>query len=145
MNIVKPKIYLAGGITKFGREKYVEGNKWRDDLISATNNDYFHFINPNDHFKCWDDGEYESWKEVMRFDLNIVRTSDIIIVNFNDPKSIGTQTEISVAYEMRKPLIGLNLESATNENLHPWQVEMCDRIFHDIDSLAKYLNAHYAL
>ena len=145
MIAVKPKIYLAGGITKFGKDNYEVGNKWRDDLISATNNDYFHFINPNSHFSPMNEGEQESWKEVMLFDLNIVRTSDLVVVNFNDPKSIGTQTELAGAYELKKPIIGLNLESENNDNLHPWQVEMCNRIFHNIEDLADYLNLHYVL
>ena len=144
-NIIKPKVYLAGGMTKFGREKYDEGNEWRVRLQEEVEKqtDYFQFINPNNHFKFWEAEECEP-VEVMRFDLNIVRNSNIIVVNFNDPASIGTQSELAIAYEHRKPILGLNLQSDTNENLHPWQRAMCDKIFHDIHELANYLIFHFS-
>ena len=59
--------------------------------------------------------------EGMEFDLNRVRSSDLIIVNFNDVYSLGTMAEIATAYERRIPIIGLN---ENNQDLHPWQTEM---------------------
>ena len=76
----------------------------------------------------------------MEFDLNKVRNSDLIIVNFNDMYSLGTMSEIAIAYEKRIPIIGLDTD---NQNLHPWQIEMTNRIFSNIDEMLNYIKYYY--
>lgn len=51
----------------------------------------------------------------MEFDLNRVRNSDLIIVNFNDMYSLGIMAEIAIVYERKIPVIGLN---ETKQSLH---------------------------
>ena len=83
-------------------------------------------------------------REVMEFDFNKVRNSDLIIVNFNDLKSLDTMTELTIAYEHRIPVLGL----CTDENysmLHPRQKEMSNRIFGDIDELINYVIEYYVV
>ena len=138
----KINIYLAGGMQKFGKEGFFESNNWR-----RICQNYFQdhrtvkIINPNDYFNFYDEEPaYISQKEVMEFDLHKVRNCDLTIVNFNDPKSLGTMTEIAIAYEKKIPIVGLN---ETNEKLHPWQIEMTNRIFTDIHSMLKYVEYFY--
>ena len=76
----------------------------------------------------------------MEFDLHKVRGSDLIIVNFNDVYSLGTMAEIAIAYERKIPIIGINLK---NQDLHPWQIEMTNRIFTDIDKMIDYVKEYY--
>ena len=61
--------------------------------------------------------------------MNAVRKSDLIIANFNDPKSIGTAAELAIAYDRHIPIIGINKSGA---ELHPWLVEFTTRICEDI-------------
>ena len=76
----------------------------------------------------------------MEFDLHKVRNSNLVIVGFNAPKSLGTMAEMAIAYEHKIPIIGWN---GADEILHPWQTEMCNRIFTDIDELIDYISEFY--
>ena len=135
-------IYLAGGM---GDLTFEESNEWRrclkEKILSHTKdinsrvvvknpNEYFNFI-----FKF-----HETESEVKNFDLNLVRKSDLVIVNFNDPHSIGTSQELAVANEYRIPVIGLNVD---RYNIHPWLKLSCERIFDDMDKLLEYVKNYY--
>lgn len=138
-------IYLAGGMGKFGKENFDEGNLWRikckESLENFEGNYNTRVINPNDYFNFKEDPPtYKTQREIMEFDLNKVRNSDLIIVNFNDMYSLGTMSEIAIAYEKKIPIIGLDTD---NQNLHPWQIEMTNRIFSDIDEMLNYIKYYY--
>lgn len=136
--------YLAGGMSKFGKEDFNKGNKWRAYCKKALESCECDFkvrvCNPQDFFNFYDEPQYESQSEVMRLDLHKLRNSDIVIVNFNDKLSLGTQSEIAIAYDRGIPVIGLN-ENA--QELHPWQKEFCERIFNDIDEMLDYIQDFY--
>ena len=139
------KIYLCGGMGKFGKENFDEGNLWRrycQKTLESYECDFLvKTINPNNYFSFKDEPRrYESEREIMEFDINKVRNSDLIIVNFNDMYSLGSMAELAIAYERRIPVIGLN---ETKQNLHPWQIEMCIRIFDDTDELLDYVEDFY--
>ena len=139
------RIYLAGGMGKFGKDNFEESNKWRiycKDILEKFEGNYrAEVINPNSYFNFLDKPpRYSSEREVMEFDINKVRNSDLIICNFNDPKSLGTMAEIAIAYERRIPVIGLNEDF---DELHPWQIEMCTRIFNNIDEMLDYVEDFY--
>ena len=78
----------------------------------------------------------------MEFDLNKVRNADLIIVNFNDVYSLGSMSEIAIAYERKIPVIGINLK---NQDLHPWQIEMSYRIFNNIEKMLGYVKEKYLM
>lgn len=142
-------IYLAGGMQKFGQKDFNESNYWRvhieQELMKLDCGRQTRICNPNDYYSFYDNApRYSTMREVMEFDLNKVRNSDLIIVNFNDLKSLGTMAELAIAYEHRIPVIGL----CSEENypmLHPWQKEMCNRIFGDIDELIDYVIEYYVV
>lgn len=138
------QIYMAGGMGKFGKDNFDEGNRWRiifKKRLESNENMNVKAINPNDYFSFKQDPpRYISQREIMEYDLNRVRNADLIIVNFNDMYSLGTMAEIAIAYERKIPIIGLN---ETNQNLHPWEVEMCNRIFTEIHELLDYVEYFY--
>lgn len=138
----KFQIYLAGGM---GNLSFEEQNKWRKTVFEMLAPLWispgidFDIVNPVDYFN-FQTKKHETEREVMEFDLWKVRNSDLIIVNFNDPHSLGTMAEMAIAYEHRIPILGLNLSDV---ELHPWQIEMTNRIFNDMDSLIDYTIEFY--
>lgn len=137
------QIYLAGGMQKFGKDDFKKAQEWRIVLQSELNKyskREVKVINPNDYFNFLDEPQYQSQREVMEFDLNKVRNSDLVIVNFNDVYSLGTMSELAISYDRRIPILGLN---ANEQELHPWQIEMCNRVFTDMDDLISYTLTYY--
>ena len=76
----------------------------------------------------------------MEFDLNGLRNSDLVIVNFNDPKSLGTCAELAVAYEMKIPIVGINKDGRV---LHPWLECFCNRICESLKEAVEYVVEFY--
>lgn len=135
------KIYLSGGM---GNLSFEEQSKWRQQVQDAIKFNYECekkpvFFNPVRYFN-FEEVRHKSEREVMEFDLNGLRHSDLIIVNFNDPSSLGTCAELAVAYEMKIPILGLNKDGA---ELHPWLECYCNRIFDDMKSLVEYTVEFY--
>lgn len=138
-------IYTCGGMGKFGKENFNKGNVWRiycKNVLEHYECDYkVKVCNPNDYYNFIDEPpQYKSQLEVMKFDLNKLRDSNLVIANFNDMYSLGSMAELAIAYERRIPVIGLDIES---QNLHPWQVCICERIFNDIDKMLDYIQDFY--
>lgn len=119
----KKKIYLAGGIQNLS---YAEANDWRVSL-------QYILTQRELPYKCFNPLKYLVEDDV-EFDLNALRHSDLVVVNFNDPKSLGTMAEIAIAYEHRIPIIGYCPSGAT-ELLHPWIKYMINEICVDLDDL----------
>lgn len=132
------KIYLSGGM---GNLSYEEQSKWRKQIIDAIKfGDYDYekkpiFFNPVNYYN-FEEVRYKSEREVMQFDLNGLRNSDLVIVNFNDPKSIGTCAELAIAHEMRIPIVGINKDG---QELHPWLECFCDRMCESIKEAVEYV------
>ena len=76
----------------------------------------------------------------MELDLHKLRNSNLVIVNFNDMYSLGSMSELAIAYDRRIPIIGLDVNK---QELHPWQIEMCNRIFDDMDEMLDYVEDYY--
>lgn len=128
-----------------GALTYEEQNNWRVHIkcrLEKPSEGYLyrvHVINPVEYYN-FQDKRHESDYEVMNFDLHKLKQSDLVIANFNEPKSLGTMAEIATAFELRIPIIGLNEKG---EDLHPWQNEMCERIFDNIDDMLDYIDEFY--
>ena len=121
------KIYLSGGMAGLS---YEEQTSWRNRFQNAIvfnreplKKPLFH--NPPEYYCPASPKEYRSEREVMEFDLYQLRRSDLVIVNFNVPQSIGTAMELAIAKEHHIPVIGLNEKA---NQLHPWLTECCTRI-----------------
>lgn len=135
------RIYLSGSMSGVSFE---EQSKWRKNISDAINFNYdcnkkVSFFNPVNYFN-FEEVRYKSEREVMEFDLNGLRNSDLVIVNFNDPKSLGTCAELAIAYEMKIPIVGINKD---NKELHPWLECFCNRICSNIKEAVEYVVDFY--
>ena len=139
------QIYLCGGMGKFGKENFEKSNTWRIYCKNTLENcecDYnVKAVNPNDYFNFKEEPpRYVSQREVMELDLHKLRNSDLVIANFNDMYSLGSMAELAIAYDRRIPIVGLDIDK---QELHTWQIEMCNRIFSDIQEMLDYVEDYY--
>lgn len=138
-NIVTKHIYLSGGMSNIS---LIEQLSWRVKFQQLADN-----FTSEHHIECFIPPYYynyenkppESEREAFEYDLYRLRHSDIVVVNFNVPKSIGTAYEIAVARENRIPIIGIN---KTEEEIHPWLTESCLKIFNTLESAVKYVGEY---
>ena len=135
------KIYLSGGM---GNLSFEEQSRWRKQVTMAIKENYDCakkpiFFNPVNYFN-FESVRYKTQREVMQFDLNGLRHCDLVIVNFNDPNSIGTCAELAIAYDMKIPIVGINKDG--NE-LHPWLECFCDRMCDSIREAVEYVVDFY--
>ena len=128
-----------------GNLNFEEQSKWRNQIMNAIKfGDYDYekkpiFFNPVDYFN-FEEVKYKSQREVMEFDLNGLRKSHLVIVNFNDPKSLGTCAELAIAYEMKIPIVGINKDS---QELHPWLECFCNRMCENLKEAVDYVVEFY--
>lgn len=134
------KIYLCGGMGSLSIE---EQTGWRNKVIKSIEfEDNYKkkpvFFDPTKYYG-FEEVHHKSEREVLEFDLNALRNSDLVIVNFNDDKSTGMTSELAIAYENKIPVIGINEDG---KELHPWLVEfttrMCDNIREAVNYTVEY-------
>lgn len=138
------RYYLAGGMSNLS---YEEMRNWRnvvidkiDKIVLDTDTAVYPiYFNPVEYYNPFKDF-HKNEREPFEYDLYNLRKSDLVIVNFNSPNSIGTAMEIAIARENRIPIVGLNEEE--NE-LHPWIVESCVRICDTMDELVNYVTDYF--
>lgn len=128
-------IYLSGGMTGMGDNSKL----WRTDACDFFQRHNVKCFNPTIHYDI-EETTREIEKEAMEYDLYNLRISDLVIVNFNNPNSLGTMAEIALAYEKRIPIIGLNEE---HNELHPWLFQMTNKIFDDLEDMLWFVVDHY--
>ena len=138
--MITNQIYTAGAMTGLTYEQQFE---WRDEL-SCTIHEATHgrwtVFNPVLHISDIEEFDMTE-REAMDYDLYHLLRSDIVVLNFNyKADSVGTIAEMGAAYTHQIPIIGLN---ETGEELHPWQKEMCLKIFTDYNMMIKYLVDHF--
>ena len=131
------KIYLSGGMKNISFEKQSEYREYIQKTLESFGN--CKVFNPIKYFN-YQIQKHKTEKQVFLFELDNVRKSDLVIVNFNNPSSLGTMAEITVAYEHRIPIIGIR---ENNEELHAWHIEMCDVIFESVDEAIDYIKVYY--
>lgn len=135
------RIYLSGAMSGLSFE---EQSKWRLQIINAIkfNNDCAKkplFFNPVDYYN-FEEKQHKSEREIFEFDLNALRKCDLVIVNFNNEKSIGTAMELMLAKERNIPIIAFG---ANNKEIHPWLTECCTRICDDIREAVSHVVEFY--
>lgn len=135
------QIYLGGAMSSLS---FQEQNKWRVDVKEALEKydcDYkVKCVNPVDYYNTFDQTLYDSDIEVMEFDLYKVKTSNLMIMNFNNMYSLGSMAELAIAYDRGIPVIGLN---ESGQQLHPWQYCMCPKIFDNQEDMLLYIKNYY--
>ena len=135
------KIYLSGSMLGVCFE---EQSKWRQQVMDAIKYNYDCekkplFFNPVSYFN-FEEVKYKSEREIMEFDLNGLRNSDLVIVNFNDSSSLSTCAELAIAYEMKIPIVGINKDG---RELHPWLECFCNRMCESLKEVVEYVWEFY--
>lgn len=122
----KLTIYLAGRMSGLCKNDYC---KWRSELSDVLMDKAYlvgsriQIINPADYFD-FDNMDRHLEKEVMQFDLNMVRQSDVVIVNVSGvSSSIGTAIQLYEAKRLDIPVIAYT-EGSVADDIHPW-IENC--------------------
>ena len=133
------RIYLSGGMMKFGKENFIESDQWRRDICNKLTG--IKCFNPNDHFSFIDD-DIDKWsdREIMNYDIRQLLQCDLVIYNANDPKSLGSMAELAIAYTNSIPIYILNMKK---HDLHPWIENMAEHIFDEEEELIRYIENHY--
>lgn len=141
----KIKIYLAGRMSGLS---YTQMNSWRIDVsnklheVAELLDVNLNVINPVSYYN-FETPRHQSEREIMQFDLNMVKKSDIVVVNLDGlNKSIGSCIELYEAYKSNIPVIALG-EVYDYGVQHPWVRECITRVEKDIDSLTKYIRDFY--
>lgn len=136
------RVYLSGAMSNLSIE---EMSKWRRQIINAIKyggcdfDKHVSFFDPTEHYN-FEHKEHKFEKEPFNYDLYQLRNSNLVIVNFNKPDSLGTAMELMLAYELRIPIIGLCEDDV---ELHPWLVECCTRICTDMNELINHVVNFY--
>ena len=135
------KIYLSGGMGNLSCE---EQSKWRKQVMDAIKFNYecekkAIFFNPVNYYN-FEEVRHRSEREAMEFDLYNLRSSDVVVVNFNDVKSIGTAMELILAKERNIPVIGFGVNGQT---IHPWLLECCTRVCDSLKEAVEHIATFY--
>lgn len=136
------RIYMAGGMSGYTLEEQL---KWRNQVKDALlYGDYDIikkpiFFSPPEYYSPATT-EHKSEREAMEFELAWLRKADLVVVNFNNPKSIGTAIELMIAKEYHIPVIALNKDG---NKLHPWLVECSTRICDSMRELVEHVANFY--
>ncbi len=124
-------VYLGGAMScYFNTDQHDYPKQWREDAKEYVKKLYdgITLVSPTDFYEIGKN-YHQSETEVMRFDLRMVRETDIVLVNLRDlHNSLGTSDEILYAFISGKPVIGFIEDKEEVKNIHPWKIEQIDRI-----------------
>lgn len=139
-------VYLAGAMScYFNTEQHDYPKQWREDAKEYVKKLYddITLVSPTDFYEIGKN-YHKSETEVMRFDLRMVRESDIVLVNLKDlHSSLGTSDEILYAFIRGNTVIGFIDDESELKNIHPWKIEQIDRIETGKDSMERAIDYIY--
>lgn len=139
-------VYMAGAMScYFNTDKHDYPKQWREDAKKYVKELYddITLVSPTDFYEIGKN-YHKSESEVMRFDLRMVRESDIVLVNLKDlHSSLGTSDEILYAFISGKPVIGFLDDESEVKDVHPWKIEQIDRIETGKNSMRRAIDYIY--
>lgn len=131
------KIYLAGAMSGLSKQERISWRKQAQLYLAECKK--VEVINPCDFYDFDIITKDTTEKEIKYFDLWQVRTSDLILVNLNNPNSIGTAMELQAAEDVKIPIIGFHLPSI---EIHPWLelalTKRYDNVLDALEHIIKY-------
>ena len=135
-------IYLAGPMS---HQSFDEQLKWITQLKDGLLYGGYEYKKKPELFipplyYNFEEKHHKSEREVLNFDLNRLRNSDLVVALFNGIESVGTVMEVAIAYENRIPVIVYN---TTGGILHPWVQEMSTRECTDMRELVEYIVEYF--
>jgi nucleoside 2-deoxyribosyltransferase len=129
------KIYLCGPIMS---EEPGEAAYWRQFAIQELNKKFIMLDPMRRNFK---DREVDSANEIVEFDLQDVRTADIILVNYSKA-SIGTAMEVFYASnDLSKFVVAFS--PFPFQECSPWMVKYCTKILPSLNKAVAYIKTHF--
>lgn len=115
-----------------------EAGHWRKTAAEALGDDFVMLDPMRRNFK---DREVDSANEIVEFDLQDVRSADIILVNYSKP-SIGTAMEVFYAsHDLGKFVIAFS--HFPFEDCSPWMVKYCTKILPSLEGAITYIQQHF--
>ena len=113
--------------------------KWRD-IARNILSQQFRLLDPmRRNFR---DKEVDSSNEIVEFDLQDIRDTDIILVNYAKP-SIGTSMEVFYAsHDLGKFVVAFSPFSFKDSS--PWMIRYCTKILPNLEEASRYIQAHFA-
>lgn len=150
MSKKKLKIYAAGAMSGLSLD---EMSEWRervrgllDKLVELKENPEYEidFINPAKYYNT-ETNKHKTEKEARIWDLNHVKSSDIVIVNLEGLNtSIGTSIEIYEAYKSSIPVLAYGKDEIYKD-VHPWLKDFITRVDSNEISLCNYIYDFYMI
>lgn len=138
-------IYLAGKMDGLSDS---EMKKWRNLLKSELEkysdiaNYKTNVVSPCDYFN-FNEQRYQNEQEIMKFDLSLVKNSDIVIVNTNGlNSSIGSIIEVYEAWKNDIPIIAYD-ENGDYRTIHPWLKCCITRADSCVIDICEYIKDFY--
>ena len=129
-------IYLSGPIMD---EQAGHAREWREkakELLRGS----FRTLDPMR--RKFVDRQDDSANEIVEFDLQDVRDSDIVLVNYNKP-SIGTSMEVFyAANNMGKFVVAFS--PFDFHDCSPWMVKYCTKILPTLEEACDYIKIHFS-
>lgn len=140
-------IYLGG---KMAGLSFDAMNEWRRKIKSLLltcadeKGVKLDVVNPCDYFS-FEEKRHQNEAEIMQFDLNKVRNSDIVIVNIADLNtSIGTAIELYEAKRLNIPVIAYNpFGEVDYSKIHPWLQCCITRVEDYMNDVKDYIRDFY--
>ena len=100
------------------------------------------FILLNPMRRNFKDREVDSANEIVEFDLQDIRNTDILLVNYAKP-SIGTAMEVFYAANNLQKFV-VAFAPFDFRNCSPWMVRYCTKILPSLDSAAAYIRTNFS-
>ena len=129
-------IYLSGPIMD---EHAGTAREWREAAGQLLSKE-FRLLDPMR--RKFVDRQVDSANEIVEFDLQDVRTADILLVNYNKP-SIGTSMEVFyAAHDLGKFVVAFS--PFEYQDCSPWMARFCTKILGSLEEAAGYINTHFS-
>ena len=133
--MTKKTIYLSGPIMD---EHAGTAREWREAAGQLLSKE-FRLLDPMR--RKFVDRQVDSANEIVEFDLQDVRTADILLVNYNKP-SIGTSMEVFyAAHDLGKFVVAFS--PFEYKDCSPWMARYCTKILGSLEEAAHYINTHF--
>lgn len=128
-------IYLCGPI--MDEHKGIARN-WREAAVRQLGKSFVMLDPMRRNFK---DREVDSANEIVEFDLQDIRSADILLVNYSKA-SIGTAMEVFYASNNLGKFV-VAFSAFEFQNCSPWMVRYCTKILPSLEEAIKYINIHF--
>ena len=87
------------------------------------------------------DREVDSANEIVKFDLQDIRNTDLLLVNYNKPSIVAATEVFYASHHLGKFVVAFS--PFTFKESSPWMVRYCTKILPSLDTSIRYIKAHF--